>query len=61
MPQGDKLSYIDRQKRQVSHIEAGYEKKRVGTKTTEERAWATSTNSPGGGKKAGPEETGINL
>jgi hypothetical protein len=27
MPQGDKSSYTDKQKRQAEHIEAGYEKK----------------------------------
>jgi hypothetical protein len=41
MPQGDKSSYTDKQKRQAEHIEAGYEKKGVGTKTAEARAWAT--------------------
>ena len=41
MPQGDKSSYTDKQKRQAAHIEAGYEKKGVGTKTAEMRAWAT--------------------
>ena len=32
MSQGDKSSYTDKQKRQAAHIEAGYEKKGVGTK-----------------------------
>jgi hypothetical protein len=27
MPQGDKSSYTDKQKRQAEHIEAGYEKR----------------------------------
>jgi hypothetical protein len=27
MPQGDKSSYTDKQKRQAEHIEASYEKK----------------------------------
>ena len=27
MPQGDKSSYTDKQKRQAAHIEAGYEKR----------------------------------
>jgi len=35
MPQGDKSSYTDKQKRQAAHIEAGYEKKGVGVKTAE--------------------------
>jgi hypothetical protein len=37
MPQGDKSAYTDKQKRQVKHIEEGYEKKGV----------------PEGGKKSG--------
>ncbi len=41
MPQGDKSSYTDKQKRQAAHIEAGYEKKGVGVKSAEARAWAT--------------------
>ena len=39
MPQGDKSSYTDKQKRQAEHIEAGYEKKGVSTKSAEARAW----------------------
>jgi len=46
MPQGDKSSYTDKQKRQAEHIEAGYEKKGLSTKTAEARAWATVNNSP---------------
>ncbi|MGD0208518.1 MAG: hypothetical protein ABSC89_13030 [Verrucomicrobiota bacterium] len=53
MPQGDKSSYTDKQKRQAEHIEAGYEKKGVGTKTAEARAWATVNKLTGGGKKSG--------
>ena len=53
MPQGDKSSYTDKQKRQAAHIEAGYEKKGVGTKTAEARAWATVNKLSGGGKKSG--------
>ena len=41
MSQGDKSSYTDKQKRQAEHIEAGYEKRGVGTKIAEARAWAT--------------------
>jgi hypothetical protein len=52
MPQGDKSSYTDKQKRQAAHIEAGYEKKGVGTKTAEARAWATVNKLTGGGKKS---------
>lgn len=53
MPQGDKSSYTDKQKRQAAHIEAGYEKKGLSTKTAEARAWATVNKLEGGGKKSG--------
>jgi plasmid stabilization system protein ParE len=53
MPQGDKSSYTDKQKRQAGHIEAGYEKKGLSTKTAEARAWATVNKLSGGGKKSG--------
>jgi hypothetical protein len=53
MPQGDKSSYTDKQKRQAEHIEAGYEKKGLSVKTSEARAWATVNKLDGGGKKSG--------
>ena len=53
MPQGDKSSYTDKQKRQAEHIEAGYEKKGLSTKTAAARAWATVNKLTGGGKKSG--------
>ncbi|HUZ06380.1 MAG TPA: hypothetical protein VMV89_02710 [Candidatus Paceibacterota bacterium] len=53
MPQGDKSSYTDKQKRQAEHIEVGYEKKVVGTKTAAARAWATVNKLSGGCKKRG--------
>ena len=53
MPQGDKSSYTDKQKRQAAHIEKGYEKKGLSTKTAEARAWATVNKLTGGGKKRG--------
>ena len=53
MPQGDKSSYTDKQKRQAAHIEKDYEKKGVGTETAEARAWATVNKLTGGGKKSG--------
>ena len=53
MPQGDKSSYTDKQKRQASHIEAGYEKKGLSTNTAEARAWATVNKLTGGGEKSG--------
>jgi hypothetical protein len=51
MPQGDKSSYTGKQKRQARHIEEGYEKKGVSSKTAEARAWATVNKISGGGKK----------
>ena len=57
MPQGDKSSYTDKQKRQAEHIEAGYEKKGLITKTAEARAWATVNKLSGGGKKSGSGRT----
>jgi hypothetical protein len=53
MPQGDKSSYRDKQKRQAEHIEAGYEKKGLRTKTAKARAWATVNKLTGGGRKSG--------
>jgi plasmid stabilization system protein ParE len=53
MPRGDKSSYTDKQKRQAEHIEEGYEKRGVGHKEAEARAWATVNASSGGGKKSG--------
>ena len=52
MPQGDKSSYIDNQKRQAAHIEAGYEQRGASVKTSEARAWATVSKLSGGGKRA---------
>jgi len=53
MPQGDKSSYTDKQKRQAAHIEAGYEQRGASVKTSEARAWATVNELSGGGKKSG--------
>jgi hypothetical protein len=53
MPQGDKSSYTDKQKRPAAHIEAGYEKKGVSTKNAEAHAWATVNKLTGGGRKSG--------
>jgi hypothetical protein len=53
MPRGDKSSYTAKQKRQVAHIEEGYEKKGLSSKTAEARAWATVNKLTGGGKKSG--------
>jgi plasmid stabilization system protein ParE len=53
MPQGDKSSYTDKQKRKADHIEEGYEKRGVSKKEAESRAWATVNKESGGGKKSG--------
>jgi hypothetical protein len=53
MPRGDKSSYTDKQKRQAEHIEEGYEKRGLGTKTAVKRAWATVNKLTGGGRKSG--------
>lgn len=53
MPRGDKSRYTDKQKRQAEHIEDGYEKKGLSTKTAEARAWATVNKLTGGGKRSG--------
>jgi hypothetical protein len=53
MPRGDKSSYTDKQKRRAEHIEKGYEKRGVGKKEAESRAWATVNKESGGGNKSG--------
>ena len=53
MPQGDKSSYTDKQKRQAAHIEAGYEQRGDTLKTAEARAWATMNKLTCGGNKSG--------
>ena len=53
MPSGDKSSYTAKQIRQADHIEKSYEKKGVGKKSAEARAWATVNKLSGGGKKSG--------
>ena len=53
MPQGDKSSYTDKQKRQAAHIELSYEKQGVNVKNAEARAWATVNKLTGGGKLSG--------
>ena len=53
MPQGDKSSYTDKQKRKAEHIEEGYEKRGVSKKEAERRAWATVNKEDKGGKKSG--------
>ncbi|PNU03812.1 plasmid stabilization protein [Novosphingobium guangzhouense] len=53
MPQGDKSSYTDKQKRRAEHIEESYEKRGTPKKEAESRAWATVNKESGGGKKSG--------
>lgn len=53
MPRGDKSSYTDKQKRKAEHIEESYEKRGVGKKEAESRAWATVNKESGGGNKSG--------
>jgi hypothetical protein len=53
MPQGDKSSYTDKQKRKAQHIEEGYEKRGVPKQEAEGRAWATVNKESGGGNKSG--------
>lgn len=53
MPQGDKSSYTDKQKRKAEHIEDGYEKRGVSHEEAERRAWATVNKESGGGNRSG--------
>ena len=53
MARGDKSSYSNKQKRQASHIERGYEGRGVSSKESARRAWATVNAETGGGKKSG--------
>ena len=53
MPRGDKSSYTGKQKRKAEQIEEGYEKRGVGKKEAERRAWATVNKETGGGNKSG--------
>jgi hypothetical protein len=54
MPRGSKSSYSPKQKRQAAHIEESYEKRGVGKKEAEERAWRTVNKSTGGAKGKKP-------
>lgn len=53
MPQGDKSSYTEKQKRKARHIEQGYEDRGVAKDEAEARAWATVNKESGGGNKSG--------
>ncbi len=54
MALGSKKAYTSKQKRQAEHIEKEYEKRGVGKKEAEKRAWSTVNKVEGGGKKSGP-------
>jgi len=53
MPRGDKSKYTDKQARKADHIAESYEKRGIGEKEAESRAWATVNKDDGGGKKPG--------
>jgi plasmid stabilization system protein ParE len=53
MPQGDKSSYTDKQKRQAKHIADGYKKWGLSKQAATKRAWATVNKTTGGGRKSG--------
>lgn len=53
MPRGDKSKYTEKQKRQATHIEEGYEERGVPEEVAKQRAWATVNKMDGGGKKSG--------
>ena len=52
MARGSKASYTNKQKRQAKHIEDGYKKKGLSSKTAAKRAWATVNKETGGGLKS---------
>ncbi len=53
MPQGDKSSYTNKQKRMAEHIAEGYESRGDTHDKAEERAWRTVNSRTGGGRKSG--------
>jgi hypothetical protein len=53
MPRGEKSKYTGKQERKADHIAEGYEKRGVGKKEAERRAWATVNKDDAGGKKPG--------
>lgn len=53
MPRGEKSKYTAKQERKADHIAEGYEKRGVGAKEAERRAWATVNKDDGGGKAPG--------
>ncbi|WP_072395865.1 plasmid stabilization protein [Hyphomicrobium sp. CS1GBMeth3] len=53
MPRGEKSKYTAKQERKADHIAEGYEKRGVGKKEAERRAWATVNKDDAGGKAPG--------
>ena len=53
MPRGETSKYTGKQERKADHIAEGYEKRGVGKKEAERRAWATGNKDDGGGKNPG--------
>ncbi len=53
MPRGAKSKYTNKQERKADHIAEGYEKRGVGEKEAERRAWATVNKDDAGGKNPG--------
>lgn len=53
MPRGDKSSYTSKQRREVHHIEEGYEGRGTPQGEAERRAWATVNKETHGGKLSG--------
>ncbi len=53
MPQGDKSSFIDKQKPQSDHIETGCEKKRFSATASEGKALAGASKQTAGDKRRG--------
>ncbi len=53
MPRGATSKYTNKQERKADHIAEGYEKRGVGKKEAERRAWATVNKDDAGGKNPG--------
>ena len=51
MPQGDKSSYTDKQKRMAHHVEKSEEKRGKSKEDAERIGWATVNKETGGGHK----------
>jgi plasmid stabilization system protein ParE len=56
MPRRDKSKYTDKQERKADNIAEGYEKRGVGKKEAERRAWATVNKDDAGGRRFGTGE-----